>query len=41
MRVTANRSCAARIGALPFIGYAAYGDARLRLWGVPTGPSWG
>ena len=37
MRITANQVTIARICALPFIGYAAYGDATLRIWGVIIG----
>lgn len=37
MRITANQVTVARICALPFMGYAIYGDARLRVWGVIIG----
>ena len=37
MRITANQVTIARICALPFMGYAIYGDARLRVWGVAIG----
>jgi CDP-diacylglycerol--glycerol-3-phosphate 3-phosphatidyltransferase len=37
MRITANQVTIARIGALPFMGYAIYGDAHLRVWGVIIG----
>lgn len=37
MRITANQVTVARICALPFMGYAIYGDARMRVWGVIIG----
>jgi CDP-diacylglycerol--glycerol-3-phosphate 3-phosphatidyltransferase len=37
MRITANQVTVARICALPFIGFAAYGGPTLRIWGVIIG----
>jgi cardiolipin synthase len=37
MRITANQVTIARICALPFMGWAAYGEPRLRVWGVIIG----
>jgi CDP-diacylglycerol--glycerol-3-phosphate 3-phosphatidyltransferase len=37
MRITANQVTVARICALPFIGFAAYGGPALRIWGVIIG----